>query len=401
MNSQPTSNTPPRLSRAQIALLAVGQLVLIAAVAAASTYRLQQIEAKQQLPPLREKPREVLPRYNSEIVISDDQLKRVMTKLRPKIHGRETSLGHLDHNLRCWSAEAKFGDPAFVSGQQMQAIVTDHREYAKLYGAEEPPLLVDVPEDGGVRVREFDGLRSSPHDDHTMATLIEIGTPLDFPLVTPNRQTTVKALVEQSLRDFTLDQPEYEWSAMTYALLLNTKEWVTTEGREVNFDMLAQRIMRQQMPQGVCMGNHRLYALVLLLRVDEEESILSPEVRAEVIAYLQEQTKLLVQHQHADGFWNIDWPTSKPASSTPSEAEGDRLGDRLIATGHALEWWALAPEEVLPPRPVLAAAGQWLVKTIDELSAEQVEDYASFLSHVGRALALWRGQFPHQVELNR
>lgn len=391
--------TPTRISKGKLVAFVVIQACLLVAVAGAAAYRSGQLQSERQLPPLLEKPREVLPEYDYEVVISDEQIHRVLRKLRPILDGEKTSLGRLDHNLRCWSAEAKFDEPGFVSGEEMRGIVTDHGKYAALYGAEESPLLVDVP-DAGVRVRDFDGPRSSPHNDHTMATLAEIGTPLDFPLITPNRQTTFRSMVEQSLRDFNLNQVEYEWSAITYALLLDTDHWTTTEGRHVNFDMLADRIMREEMPSGVCMGNHRLFALVLLLRVDDQKSILSASMRREILDYLAEQTSLLVQHQHAYGFWNGDWPNSTPPGVEATEVVGDRLSDRLIATGHALEWWALAPTEVHPPRATLAAAGQWLVTTIDGLTPEQVQENASFLSHVGRALALWRGKLPHQIDVS-
>jgi len=108
-------------------------------------------------------------------------------------------------------------------------------------------------------------------------------------------------------------------------------------------------------------------------------------------------TQALVRSQHADGFWNIDWPFAAPKTSEPTEREGDRLSDRIIGTGHPLEWWSLAPEEVHPPRNVLAAAGQWLVRTVDSLSDEQLREHFTFLSHAGRALALWRGKTPPQV----
>jgi hypothetical protein len=39
------------------------------------------------------------------------------------------------------------------------------------------------------------------------------------------------------------------------------------------------------------------------------------------------------------------------------------------------------------------------VRTITELSDENIQKNNSFLSHAGRALALWRGVLPHQVDL--
>jgi len=52
------------------------------------------------------------------------------------------------------------------------------------------------------------------------------------------------------------------------------------------------------------------------------------------------------------------------------------------------------------PREVLAKAGQWMVRTIDNLTPEQTENYFTYLSHAGRALALWRGKLPYEVKLN-
>jgi hypothetical protein len=228
-----------------------------------------------------------------------------------------------------------------------------------------------------------------------MACLAEVGTPLDFPVVTPGKQTTYRALVEQSLRDFSLNQIEYEWSALTYALFLPPcTHWRTSEGQEVSFDTLAERIMREDLPKGVCFANHRLHALVMFLRIDEQTPILSPAERGQVIEYLKRVTAMLVAHQHPDGFFNGDWPHSAPTDSKPSDRDGDNQVDRILETGHALEWWSLAPAEIHPPRSVLASAGQWLVRAIDDLTPEQVREQFTFLSHACRALALWRGKSP-------
>jgi hypothetical protein len=57
-------------------------------------------------------------------------------------------------------------------------------------------------------------------------------------------------------------------------------------------------------------------------------------------------------------------------------------------------------DEILPPRHVLAAAGQWIVKTVEGLTDKDLPTHFTFLSHAGRALALWRGKFPYEVPLH-
>ncbi len=387
--------------RGWIGFLAV-QTLLVGLGLAWILGRAGELEARRALPALRPEPLQIRPLRDDPSVVGDAELRRVLRRLGVRFRGPATSVGQVDHLLRAWGPAADLAGRGFLSGAEMRRLLLDHRRFLEVYGAGAAPLLIDAGD--GVRVRVGEGTPSSAHVDHALATLAEIGTPLDHEVVTPRRRTTVRALVERSLRDFRLNQAETEWSILTYALYLPAAgRWRTAEGQEVTFDRLAGRLMREALPDGACAANHRLYALVVLLRVDEwargelETPILSAASRQRVTAFLGRMTAALGRHQHPEGFWNFDWPTAAPASAEPTERDGDRLGDRLIATGHALEWWALAPEELLPPRPVAAAAGRWLVQTVDSLDDDEAQPYGSYLSHVGRALAMWRGRLPAEV----
>lgn len=379
-------------------------LVLVAGLVTWGALRVRELDAARALPPLRGKPLEVRPLYDDPGVAGDAEVRRVLRRLGLRNKQRETSIGQVEHALRLWGAAAQFPDPKLMSGGQLRELLTSSRYFQWTYLGTKPPLLLDLGT--GVRVRALEGPASSPHADHTLGSLAEIGTPLDFPVLTTGRQTTFRAILEQSLRDFSLNQAEPEWSALTYALFLPpAHRWVTSEGQDMSFDRLAGRLMREAPSEGVCSGNHRLHALILFLRVDDQmaaagqERILSPAGRQRIVDYLRGITATYVRHQHADGFWNGKWPTATPASSEPTDADDDRLSNRLIVTGHVLEWWSLAPAELQPPRPVKVAAGQWLVRTVDRLSDAQVDTNFTFLSHVGRALAQWRGVIPSEINL--
>jgi len=399
MNASPEAEALVRPRPGRLTLFLCCQLAVLLPLGGWGLLRATQIKAQYALPPLRPEPLVVEPRFDYEVVVTDEQLARVLARLGLEFQGSQTRIGFTDHALRFWTPAARFADPKLMSGEDMRRLLTDQRRFEEVYGRDADPLLID--EGRGVRVRAFEGNTSSSHVDHTLACLAEVGTPLDFPIITSGKQTTFRAIVEQSLRDFSLNQFEYEWSALAYVLLLPpTRSWHTSEGQEVSFDTLAERIMRETLPRGVCSGQHRMHALVMFLRIDDqmaetgEQRILSPPRRSQIIEYLQGITASFVRHQHPDGFWNGAWPTAAPESSTPSDREGDLLRDRIIVTGHVMEWWALAPPEILPERTVLASAGQWLVRTIDSLSPEQLREFSSFLSHAGHALALWRGQDP-------
>lgn len=387
--------------RQSIVFFLVFQGLLVTAVAGWAAWRVGQQQQARSLPALRAEPRWVRPQYDNPLVVTDEQLRQVLTKLFPRFRDKRSPVSTLDHALRFWGYPAAFtDDPTVLSGKEMHRLLVNQEQFTAYYGPDVKPLLDDLGIEKGIRYRTLDGDFSSSHVDHTLACLLEVGTPLDHPVRTPKRTTTLRKLVEQSLRDFSLNQEEYEWSAIVYALCLQPPgHWMTQEGQAMDFDRIADRIMRERLPRGVCLGQHRLHALVVLLRVDETERILSDAGRQRIRDYLHEITARLVQSQLPDGSWDSNWETGQHPSGTAAQSTTD-ISDRLLVTGHALEWWSLAPEDLLPPRDTLVRAGQWAVKAILELDDATVIKRYGPLSHSGRALALWRGLWPYQVELD-
>ncbi len=362
-----------------------------------ATLRYRDMQSETTLPVPQNEPLRIGPLYDDPTVVSDTQLKQVLHKLRPKLRGPRPRINHVDHALRFWGVEAVFEDPECLSGVEMRELLLDHRQFAMAWGEDAPPFLINEPT--GLRVRTQEGSATASHVDHTLATLAEVGTPLDYPVIAPDGETTLGAVLEQSLGNFSLNQLEYEWSALAYALYLSpVRNWISSEGQEITFDRLAERIMRQRLIQGVCKGNHRLHALVMLLRVDDSHHILTAHVRVRVIEYLQDVTRRLVTTQHVEGYWDETWPgLDADQGGSPGAVLDDRLANRLLVTGHVMEWWSLAPPEIHPPQEVLIEAGQWLSTTIAGLTVGQVQANYTYLTHAGRALALWRGRFPAEV----
>lgn len=372
------------------------QVAFVAAVLGVIYWRIGSFPKSPQVPTLRETPLVVSSRYDVPEVVTDEELRRILPRIRPKLNGKQTKIGGMDHALRFWTANAKFDDAQFISGEGLRRLLTDHREFAKVYGDKERPLL--IPEPNGIRVRSQEGTATSTHFDHTLACLAEVGTPLDFPIVTPSQTTTFRDVLRFALTDFSLNQFEYEWSIQAFALYAPTKDgWLTKEGQHITYDVLAQRLMRERLPRGVCFGNHRLYTLAVLLQIDETNPLLSADVRKQVIEFLTQQSVTLLRNQHAEGYWSADWARQEGAPAVETDATGDQVADRILATGHALEWWAIAPEECLPPRENIVRASRWLIKTIDSQSDSEIASRYTYLTHAGRALCLWRKFDPAQI----
>lgn len=357
--------------------------------------RHQQLEERHQPPPTQLTPPIVEPRYNVPEIVSDEQLQRLLHKLRPRLKHHNPQVNHLDHALRFWGLEAKFKDPECYSGTELRDVLLDYRLFSRAWEKGTKPLMQKT--EYGLRPRLQTGLATASHTDHTLACLAEVGTPLDYPVLVgpgPAGERSVNDLYLHAFKSFSLNQAEYEWSTLVFALYSPTnRPWFTTEGQLISFDDLAQRIMRQKLSQGVCAGNHRLHTLTMLLRLHERQPLLSDGMHAKVIEHLKEATQKLVANQDKEGFWDLNWD-----GSTRNESETQPARTRqILATGHALEWWAFAPEAAHPPREVMVKAGQWLVKTVDSMSDRDVASSYTFLSHAGRSLALWRGKFPAQA----
>jgi len=384
-------------------LFAIIQLGLVAAAFAYGSQRYTALEESRLPPEPQNEPWQVTPLHDRPDLLSDADLNAALARLTPRFRAAQPQINHVDHALRFWGADSEFADPDTLSGVEMRELLTDHRAFAQAWGDKTRPfLLADTTEGQRPRIafRTKSGPATASHIDHTLAGLAEVGTPLDFPVNTPTGELPLRAAFEHTFRRFSLNQDEYEWSTLVFIhYLTHTKDWFTTEGQQVTWDTLADRMMRQRLAQGVCYGNHRLYTLAALLRADADHQLLSDAGRQSVIDYLRDVTRRLSETQHPDGYWDGHWPGPEwdgPQPADVTEPLG-QTGARLLATGHALEWWAIAPRELHPSDEVLRRGLHWTVASIRDLSDSEIRTYYTFLSHAGRALALWRGRTPAAV----
>ena len=397
-----TTFTNPATSRKSMTAFVVVQILLASACGAA--FVIQPTENRSQHEPLLiTQPVTIGPLYNDPRVVTDDQLVRVLAKLRPRFRHAQPKINHVDHALRCWGVNVEFADERFISGNEMRRLLTDHEAFKSAWGEKTRPLL--QLKEHGVSVRTQQGDSTASHVDHTLATLAEVGTPLDFPIRLAGSGATLRDVLNQAVSSFEINQHEYEWTVLALALYVQDgRPWFTREGDRIDFDRLAHRIIRQRYGQGVCYGNHRLYSLTTLLRVDESKKLLSPSVRQDVIDHLSKATKLLVANQNEEGFWDRNWYDLKVEAKDEDMALGGPLARRILATGHALEWWAMVPQQnqsqLQPDRDVVVKAAQWLVREIEQMDEKAIDANYTFLSHAGRALALWRGTVPALVDFN-
>ena len=338
----------------------------------------------------RETPLIVEPLYDDPEVVSDEELAAVLSKLQPSFPREKLKPNYVEHALRTWRLKARFADPKAMSGDAMKEFLTDHSLYLASWGEKIPPLLLDEANSVAIRWGKEEG--ASVHHDHWLACLTEAGVGLHEPVFTPSRRREIADVLQEALRDFRLDESEVEWSAMAFGLwIAPQKSWTTRQGRTLSFDLLADRLMRGHKRFGVCSGTHRLYSLVVLIRLDDDHDILSDETRARIMDHLKSVRDLIAVCQFEDGHWPSNWSDGAEALTKPIEEE---LYKKVIATGHHLEWMAIAPQELHVPREQILKAADWVIKTTKEQSASDIAGKYTFFSHIGNALALWRKTHP-------
>lgn len=343
------------------------------------------------VPVPREEPYRVQPLYDRPDIVSDEAIAAVLEKIQPRFAAEEMKPNHIEHALRTWGVKATFQNPNAVSGQEMLEFLTDHGAYIESWGDTVRPLLEEKPT--GIRIRWGTETGASYHHDHWLACVTEAGAPLNTPVYGPSRRDdTLYDVIQESLRDFRLDERETEWTAMAFGLwIAPTKEWVGAGGRNYSFDLIADRLLRGHKQLGVCSGTHRVYSLMLLIRLDQEFDILSDAKYAEVYAHLESVRDLIIASQFADGSWPGNWPDGRDAVENPTDEE---LYKKIIATGHHLEWLSIAPPDLHPPEEQICKAVDWIVDITKSQTRADIKARFTFFSHVGAALCNWRQVHP-------
>ncbi|MDA0834337.1 MAG: hypothetical protein O3A29_13740 [Planctomycetota bacterium] len=339
----------------------------------------------------RELPLRIAGLYDEPEMISDADLAAVLSKVRPRFDQKQLKPNFVEHALRTWGVDAEFRDPEVMSGIEMRDFLIDHGKYLVSWGNDVAPLLQEQPE--GISIRWGRETGASVHHDHWLACLTEAGVSLHEPVFTPGqRSMTIESVLHQSLLDFRLDERETEWTVLAFGLWLPPiKQWTSQDGRTLSFDDLAERQLRGHNKYGVCSGTHRLYSLMVLIRLDDEFDILTPSVREKVLAHLGDIRDILVVSQLPDGRWPDNWWLGKTAVETPIVSP---LHEDVISTGHHLEWLSIAPKELHPPHEQIERAAKWIIETTKSQNFEAIQGKFTFYSHVGNALALWRQTRP-------
>lgn len=207
------------------------------------------------------------------------------------------------------------------------------------------------------------------HVGQSLCVLMELGIPLDRPIVTPEGSIPLRAVLDDLVANFTIDA-ELDWMTIALALALPPeRSWQNKFGHHYTFDDIVGKLANRRLgDDSACAGTHTLYALAVLLQADRRREILGPEARGKAIAYLREARSGLAASQQPDGSWDPSW--ASPGEAPP----GASAKDRAWITGHHLDWMAIVPDGLRLPGPRLRDAAGFVCRAIAEAPGEAISE---------------------------
>jgi hypothetical protein len=138
----------------------------------------------------------------------------------------------------------------------------------------------------------------------------------------------------------------------------------------------------------------------LFLLVDRHRPILAEPTRSAVIAELGQTSQRLEHVQLASGAWTLDWAKDDPPIAS-AWLPDDQTGPLLHATGHHLEWIALAPPELRPKEECIRKAVAWCfseLSALEPLKPGHGPDEALVCPTTHALISVYRSCFPDRLQ---
>ena len=190
-----------------------------------------------------------------------------------------------------------------------------------------------------------------------------------------------------------LDGVELEFVSCGLSRYAETGEpWRDRFGEEHSFDSVAELLLSRAPGVGACGGLHVYHALAVLIRVDEVKPLLKPITRTRVMARLAGVSEALQNAQEENGSWGWTWAERAglgPSPAIPDNYDLDHI-PTLVATGHNLEWIAIAPKRYRPTEQTIRKAAGYLVRNWDAYTTALSRDWRLYppMTHAARAVLL-------------
>ena len=367
--------------------------------------------------PRRELPLDIKPYAFYRDLLTDEELGAIVAAADPC--WRSPNVGQFLHSIRLWGANAPFERAWQLPGEahlnlyspqdQLKALL-HHPEFTHVFANESSIRTLLSIGDAGISVMtnsdsEVASQAGQYHVDKLLQVLAEVGMPESSPVIPRSigdagREWTIADIINESLWKFSFNQ-EAEFTISAYARwLLPPARWKNRFDEQCSLDSLVNALLDSSQKGHACVGLHLPYALVSAYRANQAAPFLSPSTVGRIEDRMREISQLLTLVQRADGSWNPDWNGHFDRDPNDGRWYLDQSPfPEIYATGHHLEWIALAPLELGPPPDVVQRAVDYLKNAITSMPQPFFyhADVYPLGSHAIRALCLLRGVTPAEI----
>lgn len=311
----------------------------------------------------------------TEVSLRPERLRAALARLDQHVF---SSWNQVTHGLRLWGTTGdRAGD---WDGGRMLGVLCSAELAQEAFGFA-PHLLNRNGLQFGHRFVEG-RLQGEKHLDESVSILGEIGIPSRQAIVVWDRSTTVGDAVRAAALNCDLDQ-ELEFSVAVFAHYLPPQRaWRNKFGDEISFDALSDRLCRKPLGTGGCGGCHALYSLALVLAADRNNPLLSNPVREQVRARIREALAILRRTQRESGAWDLHW-------YDPALKAEEEFSTIAMATGHTLEWLAVAPADLFDDPEMISRGCEAALGLILDAPPAQLDEEFNYYTHLANALKLW------------
>jgi len=312
------------------------------------------------------------------LALSDNDRQWVNRQFQPPTKTHVLNSSYCLHLLRVHGLDDRLESSEISDGRVVLALLTNSDIGQAYFGT--PPLITTRSGARFVPMNRHVPLPSMElHRDQTLAAFAELGIPLTFPIRVKGSEYRLDEALRDSLANFDLHQDELPWTTVAYSLYLPPlRSWSNRYGESYSFDDLARALLRTSFTRASCGGTHVLYALTIMLRVNQVRQIVSEETRSAICEWMEKKISLATNHQAADGSWQPGW-WKLPSEGAPAQPKPAKQSEVLATTGHVLEWLLYLPSEMRPTQDTFSRGGLWLLFQLHAATApDQVKDFCSY-----------------------
>lgn len=338
-----------------------------------------------------------LPPYtgNSSVAEADDNFRLSSQELShnrsdeliKKVLGAQPStFGDLIHR---WRVNAASQHPNAALLEDVRPL-TSFKRFHELY-ANSPPVIHRTNTGWQVRTARRknemqDGWQSQFHPDQLLATLAEIGAPIDLEIEAGSSPIHISDLLASSKNNFVFGQ-ECDWSLLAYALYQPEEvSWTNRFGESCSLRAIVAKLLDDDLGSGPCAGTHHQITFAQLLKGQGGTSILNVTQRRKIEAFLSATSRKLEESQHTNGAWDYDW--AKGNAHLELERSADQFDSLVQVTAHHLEWMCRVPNRLRPSDATCRQAARFVMNAVNNREpADMVNNYCGY-SHAACALAL-------------